>query len=41
MTVDKAVSRRFATFFTEDWLAVAVGLVLVGLVLAGILNHIP
>jgi hypothetical protein len=27
--------------FTEDWLAVVVGLVLVGLTLAGILRQIP
>lgn len=41
MTAEKATSRWFATFLTEDWLAVGVGLVLVGLVLAGILESIP
>jgi len=41
MSVEKATSRWFARFLSEDWLAVGVGLALVGLVLAGILKSIP
>lgn len=41
MASDKVASRRFTHLFTEDWLAVVVGLALVALVLTGILKSIP
>lgn len=41
MASEKVASRRLSQFFTEDWLAVVVGLALVALVLTGILKNIP
>lgn len=41
MATEKVASRRFTHLFTEDWLAVVVGLALVALVLTGILKNIP
>lgn len=41
MTQEKAHATWFARLFTEDWLAVAVGLILVALVLGGALKNIP
>jgi hypothetical protein len=41
MSVEKVASKRLAQLFTEDWLAVAVGLLLVTLVLAGVLRNVP
>ncbi len=37
----QAASKPARQLFTEDWLAVVVGLVLVSLVLSGLLKHIP
>ncbi len=41
MAVEQATSKRLTRFFTEDWLAVVVGLLLVVLVLTGLLKSIP
>ena len=41
MGAPKGMSRGFVGLVTEDWLAVAVGLLLVGLVLAGVVQNIP
>jgi len=41
MGAPKGASRRFVGRITEDWLAVAVGLLLVILVLAGVLRNVP
>jgi hypothetical protein len=41
MAAGRAGSLWFTSVFTEDWLAVVVGLILVGLVLSGILKNIP
>lgn len=41
MSQEQRPSPRIAQYITEDWLAVVVGLVLVGLVLAGVLRNIP
>lgn len=41
MAHEQAASNRHTRFFTEDWLAVAVGLLLVALVLTGLLKSIP
>ena len=41
MSNGHAASKRYTRFFTEDWLAVAVGLLLVALVLTGLLKSIP
>ena len=41
MTQERVSSRWFERLLTEDWLAVAVGLVLVALVLGGALKNIP
>jgi hypothetical protein len=41
MANEHAASKRYTRFFTEDWLAVAVGVVLVVLVLTGLLKNIP
>lgn len=41
MAEERAGSRWAARMLTEDWLAVAVGLILVALVLAGALKNIP
>lgn len=41
MATEQATSKQLTRFFTEDWLAVVVGLVLVALVLTGLLKSIP
>ena len=41
MSAPKGASRRFVGRITEDWLAVAVGLLLAILVLAGFLKDVP
>ncbi len=41
MALEKSASNRFGEIFTEDWLAVLVGLLLLSLVLTGILRNIP
>ena len=41
MALEQAASKQTRQLFTEDWLAVLVGLVLVALVLAGVLKNIP
>jgi hypothetical protein len=41
MALEQSASNRFGRIFTEDWLAVLVGLLLVCLVLTGILRNIP
>ena len=41
MAPGEKTARRIHRLCTEDWLAVVVGLVLVGLTLAGILRQIP
>ncbi|HEY7676379.1 MAG TPA: hypothetical protein VIG69_04875 [Candidatus Methylomirabilis sp.] len=41
MALTGAGSTRWTKLFTEDWLAVVVGLVLVVLVLAGVLKNVP
>jgi hypothetical protein len=41
MAQEQRVSGWSARLLTEDWLAVAVGLILVTLVLAGALKNIP
>ncbi len=41
MGVEQAALKQFKRFFTEDWLAVVVGLLLVALVLIGLLKSIP
>jgi hypothetical protein len=41
MAQEKTHSNWFARLATEDWLSVAVGLILVALVLAGAIKNIP
>jgi hypothetical protein len=41
MAQDQGAARQGSRIFTEDWLAVVVGLALVALVLTGILKNIP
>ena len=41
MAQEQGAARQGSRIFTEDWLAVVVGLTLVALVLAGILTNIP
>ncbi len=41
MSLEKSTVKRSGQLFTEDWLAVLVGILLVSLVLAGILRNIP
>ena len=41
MASEQVTSRKFTQLFTEDWLAVVVGLTLVALVLTGLLKNIP
>ncbi len=41
MAVGQGASKQLTRFFTEDWLAVVVGLLLVALVLTGLLKSIP
>ena len=41
MALERSTPKRLGLFFTEDWLAVLVGLLLVSLVLAGLLKNIP
>ena len=41
MVHQQAASKKSSRFITEDWLAVAVGLLLVALVLTGLLKNIP
>jgi hypothetical protein len=41
MTQEKGAERKGSRIFTEDWLAVLMGLTLVALVLTGILKNIP
>ena len=41
MAQQQETARQGSRFFTEDWLAVVVGLTLVALVLTGLLKNIP
>ena len=41
MTQELGAARQGSRIFTEDWLAVVVGLTLVALVLVGLLKNIP
>lgn len=41
MAQQQEAARQGSRIFTEDWLAVVVGLTLVALVLAGLLKNIP
>jgi hypothetical protein len=41
MAQGKGAARQGSGIFTEDWLAVVVGLTLVALVLTGLLTNIP
>jgi len=41
MALEKSTSKRCGQLFTEDWLSVLVGLLLVSLILTGLLRNIP
>ena len=41
MAQEQGAARQGSRIFTEDWLAVIMGLTLVALVLTGILRNIP